>query len=69
MQKMVSEVLKTWNIFILHFGRLANGGEGKAVFPPSNATGSMKLTGSDPYRLYLIDNNDWGGGLMERYLS
>ena len=69
MQKMVSEVQKRGIFFILHFGRLSNGGEGKAVFPPSNATGSIKLTRSNPHRLYLIENNDWGGGLMERYLS
>ena len=63
-QKMVSEVLKTWYriFFILHFGRLANGGEEKAVFPHSNATGSIKLTRSNLYRLYLIEKNDWRGG-------
>ena len=68
MQKMVSEVLKTWYFLYSAFGRLANGGEGKAVFPPSNATGSIKLTRSNPYRLYLIENDDLGGGLMEQYL-
>ena len=52
MQKMVSEVLKRGIFVILRFGRLANGCEGKAVFPPSNATGSIKLTRSNPYRLY-----------------
>ena len=58
MQKMVSEVLKRGIFFILHFGRLADWGEGKAVFPPSNATASIKLTRSNPYRLYLIEKND-----------
>ena len=69
MQKMVSEVLKTWNFLYSAFWPAGQSGEGKAVFPPSYATGSIKLTRSNPYRLYLIEKNYWGGGLMERYLS
>ena len=55
MQKMVSEVLKRYIFFILHFGQLANGGKGKAVFPPSNATGSIKLTRNNSYLLQYIN--------------
>ena len=67
MQKMVSEVLKTF--LYSAFWPAGQWGRGKGCFPPSNATGSIKLTRSNPYRLYLIENNDWGRGLMEQYLS
>ena len=29
----------------------------------------MKLTTSNTFCLYLVEKNDWGRGLMERYLS
>ena len=69
MQKMVSEVLKTWYFLYSAFWPAGQWGEGKAVFPPSNATGSIKLARSNPNRLYSREKNDFGGGLMERYLS
>ena len=69
MQKMVSEVLKTWYFLYSAFWRAGQWGREKNCIPPSNATGLIKLTRSSPYRQYLIENNDSGGGLMERYLS
>ena len=69
MQKLVSEVLKTWYFLYHAFWPAGEWGEGKALFLPSNATGSMKLARSYPYRPYLIEKNDWVGGLMERYSS
>ena len=69
MQKMGSEVLKTWYFLYSAFWPAGQWRLRKGCISPSNATGSMKLTRSNSCRVYLIENNDWGGGLKERYLS
>ena len=66
MQKMVSKVLKTWYFLYSAFWPTGQWGRGKGCIPPSNATGSIKLTKSNPYRLYLkaVNHPANSGGLQ-----